>query len=292
MNVTAQSEVGELSQVILKGARDAYGDQKFASIQWRDLNYTACPDFGRAVTEYEAFVNSLGDVAIHWLPQNDATTLDSIYVRDASIVCDRGVILCNMGKPARATEPDAQSSSVFDAGIEVIGAIGGHGKLEGGDFFWLTPVTAVVGLGYRTNVEGIAQLETLLADGMDELITVPLPHWKGPADVFHLMSMISPVDTDLAVVYSPLLPVSFREELLRRGIDLVEVPDQEFASQACNVLALGPRRCLMLDGNPITKQRLEQAGADVMTYTGQEISIKGEGGPTCLTRPVTRVCCP
>ena len=216
MTATAQSDVGDLSQVILKHPRDAYGDQKNLRAQWTDLNYTACPDFGLAVTEYDAFICSLGDAGatIQWLPSNDETTLDSIYVRDASILCDRGVILCNMGKAARATEPEAQARSYTEAGIKVAGAIGGDGKLEGGDFFWLAPRTAVVGLGYRTNAEGIVQLEMLLGDCIDELITVPLPHWKGPGDVFHLMSIISPVDTNLAVVYSPLLPVVFREELL------------------------------------------------------------------------------
>jgi N-dimethylarginine dimethylaminohydrolase len=118
------------------------------------------------------------------------------------------------------------------------------------------------------------------------LIEVPLPHWNGPEDVFHLMSVLSPIDEDLALVYSRLLPVPFRDRLLDLGYQLVDVPDEEFESMGCNVLALSDRRCLMLEGNSETRRRLETAGAEVYEYSGFEISRKGEGGPTCLTRPI------
>jgi N-dimethylarginine dimethylaminohydrolase len=172
-------------------------------------------------------------------------------------------------------------------GVPIIGAIEPPGLLEGGDVVWFDAQTAAVGRGYRTNDAGIAQLRAFLGDGVD-VIVVPLPHYRGPADVFHLMSIISPVDADLAVVYSPLMPVPFREWLCRRGVRLVEVPDEEFESMGSNVLALAPRRCLMLDGNPVTRARLEAAGATVITYDGSEISVKGGGGPTCLTWPLLR----
>jgi N-dimethylarginine dimethylaminohydrolase len=129
----------------------------------------------------------------------------------------------------------------------------------------------------------------LLGDAIDELITVPLPHWRGPADVFHLMSIISPVDDDLAVVYSPLMPVAFREFLIARGTTLVDVPDEEFDTMGANVLALAPRTCVMLNQNPLTRERLEKNGATVIAYEGSDISLKGGGGPTCLTRPLKRV---
>ena len=118
---------------------------------------------------------------------------------------------------------------------------------------------------------------------------VPLPHFHGRGECLHLMSLISPVDADLAVVYSPLMTVPFRNWLIDRDIALVEVPDEEFApTMGCNVLALGPRKCLVIDGNPVTRARLEAAGCEVIAYPGAEISIKGFGGPTCLTRPIVR----
>jgi len=160
--------------------------------------------------------------------------------------------------------------------------------MEGGDVAWINERNVAVGLGYRTNAEGIRQLRSLLGSEVDRVVPVPLPHWHGPGDVFHLMSMFSPVDRDLAVVYSRLLPVPFRQLLLKHGCELVEVPDEEFESMGCNVLAVGPRRCVALEGNPITRPRLEAAGAEVHTYRGREISTKGGGGPTCLTRPLVR----
>jgi N-dimethylarginine dimethylaminohydrolase len=193
-----------------------------------------------------------------------------------------------MGKVARQNEPAAQVATFRKLRIPIHGAIAGAGRLEGGDLLWLDERTAAVGHGYRTNDEGIRQLRKLLNDCIDELIVVPLPHWRGPNDVFHLMSMISPIDHRLALVYSPLLPIPFREALLHHGFELIGVPDSEFETMGCNVLAIAPRVCVMLAGNPQTRQRLEHAGVTVVEYTGTEISAKGCGGPTCLTRPITR----
>jgi N-dimethylarginine dimethylaminohydrolase len=193
-----------------------------------------------------------------------------------------------MGKATRASEPAAQERAFESiASVRICGRIEAPGTLEGGDVVWFDAKTIVVGRGYRTNADGIRQLRALLGPGV-EVVEVPLPHWRGRDDVMHLMSLLSPVADDLGVVYSPLLPVPFREWLLARGMRLVEVPDSEFESMGTNVLALAPRRCLMLTGNPRTRAALEQAGCEVHEYEGDEISVKGAGGPTCLTRPLVR----
>jgi N-dimethylarginine dimethylaminohydrolase len=285
------SEVDRLARLVVKHPRDAFGGRARIHAEWRDLGYTAPPDFARAIEEYDSFLDLLGQsgAEILSLPAGQDVGLDSVYVRDASIVCNRGVILCAMGKPQRTGEPGAQAAAFAGWGIPVVGRIEPPGRLEGGDLVWLGPRSVAVGRGYRTNDDGIEQLRCLLGDAIDELIVVPLPHWRGQGDVFHLMSILSPVADDLAVVYSPLMPVPFRERLLARGLQLVEVPDEEFDSMGANVLALAPRHVLMLAGNPRTRARLEQAGVQVLEYLGQEISVKGGGGPTCLTRPVARV---
>jgi len=46
---------------------------------------------------------------------------------------------------------------------------------------------------------------------------------------------------------------------------------------------------IMLEGNLITQKKLESEGVEVKTYNGSEISLKGAGGPTCLTRPLLRL---
>jgi N-dimethylarginine dimethylaminohydrolase len=246
---------------------------------------------GRATAEYERFLEILrsAGATVHLLPRDDRTTLDSIYVRDASVLCGRGMILCSMGKPQRSGEPDAlrRAFAALDGVPPVIGSITPPGRLEGGDLVWLDSRTVLIGLGYRTNAEGIRQFRAIAGDTVDA-VAVPLPHWRGERDVMHLMSLISPVDRDLAVVYSPLLPVTFREWLLARGVRLLEVPDSELETMGANVLALAPRRCVALAGNPRTRAALERAGAEVVEYEGAEISVKGAGGPTCLTRPLAR----
>ena len=290
MIASALAETGRLERVVVKHARDAFVSDEACGRDWASLNYSAAPALARAIEEYEAFLAILrhAGAQVDFLPADDRTNLDSIYVRDASIVCAGGVILGRMGKRLRAGEPAAQKAAFRRMGVPVVGEITEPGCLEGGDVVWLDDRTIAVGHGYRTNEDGIVQLRSILADSIDDLIVVPLPHWRGPGDVLHLMSLISPVDGDLAVVYSPLLPVPFRQQLLERGYTLVEVPAEEFDTMGTNVLALGPRECVMIAGNPRTRAALERAGARVTEYAGDEISVKGAGGPTCLTRPLAR----
>ena len=152
--------------------------------------------------------------------------------------------------------------------------------------FFLDERTLLVGVGYRTNEDAVDQLRELLS-GTD-VLAFDLPHFRGPDECLHLMSFISPLDTDLAITYQPMMPVRLMRLMHERGVELVEVPDGEFPTMGPNVLALGPRVALALEGNPITKRRMEDAGVEVRTYRGNEISRKGDGGPTCLTRPLER----
>jgi N-dimethylarginine dimethylaminohydrolase len=290
MTILYQSDVGPIKSIVLKHPKDAFVSDEAINRQWQGLNYQNRPDLTRAVDEYERFVTLLKrfDIDLHFLPRDESAGLDSMYTRDAAIVCNKGIIICNMGKAERSAEPAAQEAVFHSLGIPIHGAINGDGRVEGGDVAWIDEKTIAIARGYRTNDEGIQQLKVLLGDCIEELMVVPLPHWRGPNDVFHLMSILSPIDTDLALVYSPLMPVPFRETLLSRGIRLVEVPDSEFETMGCNVLAVAPRKCIMLTGNPQTRLRLERAGVVVHEFKGQEICIKGGGGPTCLTRPIMR----
>ena len=290
MKVTCHSEYHPLKSVFLKPVVSAFlSDEELAS-QWQKLNYLSQPDYNVALTEYEQFKELLlaQTKEIQLFEEDHQTSIDSIYCRDASIATDFGMILCNMGKDARNHEPQSHSEGFIQNKMPILGSIVSPGTLEGGDVAWLDEKTLAVGRTYRTNQQGIDQLKQLLEPKGVEIITVNLPHYKGPNDVFHLMSILSPVDKNLAVVYSPLMPIRFRENLLSRGFEFVEVPDDEFESMGCNVLAVAPRKCLMVDGNPQTKARLEEKGCQVTTYKGEEISVKGGGGPTCLTRPIER----
>jgi N-dimethylarginine dimethylaminohydrolase len=285
----ALNEWGRIASLVVKHPREGFRDARRIAGEWRALNFTAAPDFDRACEEYDAFLAALadGDATVHRLPDASGAGLDSIYVRDASVLVPSGVVLARMGKSARLAEPDAQAETFAALDVPIAGRIEPPGQLEGGDVVWFDERTLAVGRGYRTNDAGIDQLRSLAGADVD-VIVVPLPHWRGPTDVFHLMSIVSPVDRDLAVVYPRLLPVPFRERLLDLGITFVDVPDEEFDSMGANVLAIAPRVCVMLDGNPVTRARLERAGARVVVYQGTEISLKGGGGPTCLTRPLAR----
>lgn len=291
MEIGNQSEIGKIEKILLKHPKDAFISQENINNQWSELGYRSGPVFNEALEEYENFVNlfrsEISDIM--FLPQNEKTGIDSVYVRDSSIVTPGGIVLCNMGKAVRRGEASAVEKYLKNAQVPILGSITGDSHIEGGDLIWLDKKTLAVGRGYRTNDEGIRQLTELTADFLDDVITVHLPHWEGPDDVFHLMSIISPIDTNLALVYSRLMPVMFRELLVERGMRLLDVPDSEFESMGCNVLAIAPRKCIMLEGNSRTKQMLEDEGVEVLTYKGNEISRKGAGGPTCLTRPLLRI---
>lgn len=289
MGIKGLNEYGRLKRVALRHAREAFGSQAVLSRQWRHLNYHAEPDFSAALAEYDDFARRLQNLgaAVTWLPAEPSLTPDAIYVRDATLLAPQGLIACAMGKAQRRREAAVNLEALRGNGLAVAGAVDGQGSVEGGDAVWLDEETFVIGHGYRTNAAGIAQVKALLGPGI-HVEVAQLPHYKGPGDVFHLMSVLSPLDRDLALVFSPLMPVPLRLFLLEHGLRLVEVPEEEFASMGCNVLALAPRHVLMLEGNPETTRRLEAAGCQVEFYVGRNISRLGEGGPTCLTRPLER----
>jgi N-dimethylarginine dimethylaminohydrolase len=261
---------------------------------WRAFGYLHAIDVERTEHEHAAFRQLLVEAGVEVIAEGpDAEgQLDAIFAYDSSLVTDQGAILLRPAKTLRQVETALAETTYRRIGVPVIGVIKEPGTVEGGDAFWLDERTLAVGRGYRTNGEGIRQLREMLA-GIDvELYAYDLPHWHGPDACLHLMSLISPVAADLAVVYLPLMPVRLVQTLGDRGWRLVETPDDEFETMGTNVLALAPGRCVMLDGNPVTRQRLEAAGCDVVTYHGGELSLNREGGPTCLTRAVWRSTAP
>jgi N-dimethylarginine dimethylaminohydrolase len=290
MKFTSHSEYHKLQSVMIKPVANAFVSEGLLAAQWRSLHFLAKPEFKASLKEYADFEAILKnrDIDVLHLPMDSGLSIDSIYCRDASIATDFGMIICNMGKPDRKMEPAAQRAYFEDNNILILGEISEPGTLEGGDVAWLDKNTLAVGHTYRTNASGIEQLKKLLEPRGVKIIVADLPHYKGPSDVFHLMSIFSPVAKDLAVVYSPLMPVAFRNELIKRGVELVEVPENEFDTMGCNVLAIEERTCIMLKGNPVTEQKLLEAGCEVFTYEGANISVMGGGGPTCLTRPLRR----
>lgn len=291
MKTSCHSEYGQLKRVLVKRPQQAFINPERINAQWKELNFLAAPDLKLAEAQFEQFESllTLRGATLEYLPQDDSVTLDSMYCRDAAIATDRGMILCSMGKPARKPEPMAERKALESAAIPILGVIELPGTLEGGDVAWLDEKNLAVGHTYRTNWEGIRQLKHWVEPMGVHVWVAEMPHYKGPADVFHLMSVFSPVDKNLAVVYSPLMPISFRKGLLEHGIEFVEVPDEEWESMGCNVLAIAPREVIIVKGNPVTRQRLEAAGCQVHEYEGSEISLKGGGGPTCLTRPIERL---
>lgn len=254
---------------------------------WREHGWRAAPDHPAAAAEHEVFCGLLEDAGAEVVvSRHDPGNPDAIYVYDPVLVGREGALLLRPGKEARRSEPHAIAATLEAAGVPIVSEVASPALVEGGDTVWLDDATLLVGIGYRTNAAALEALAEAFPGA--EVVAFDLPHWNGRGEVMHLMSFVSPLDRDLALVYPRIAPVRLLELLAGRGIAVVEVPDEEFASQGPNVLSLGPRRALALDGNPETRRRMERAGVDVVVYRGDEISRKGDGGPTCLTRPLLR----
>jgi dimethylargininase len=255
---------------------------------WKPYGWREEPDPARMEEEHEAFRALLGDAGVEVIVAATPHSLDpdAIYVYDPALVTDDGAVMLRPGKEGRRGEVEVMAADFVEAGLPIAGRLDAPAMVEGGDTLWLDERTLLVGRGYRTNDEGIRQLAEVLP-GVD-VVAFDLPHLRGAGEVLHLMSLLSPLDVDLAVAYPPLMPVRLMELLAERSVELVEVPDEEFETMGPNVLALGPRVALALEGNNETRRRMEKAGVDVRVYRGDEISRKGDGGPTCLTRPLLR----
>jgi dimethylargininase len=255
---------------------------------WREYGWRAEPDVGKLVEEHESFCNALaaGGAEVMLAETSLRTDPDAIYVFDPAIVSDSGAIVLRPGKEGRLVEMDAIAADFEHAGVPIAARLEAPASADGGDTIWLDESTLLAGRGYRTNDDGIHALRKALP-GVD-VLAFDLPHLHGAEVVLHLLSLLSPLDDDLVVAYQPLLPVRLVQLLQELEIRIVEVPDEEFETMGPNVLALAPRAGLALEGNVETRKRLERAGVDVSVYHGDEISRKGDGGPTCLTRPLLR----
>ena len=282
----AQSMTAPLREVLVKRPGPAFGrafdDPAHAFLHPVDLKV--------AQREHDAFVKilvGLGPTVHHLSAESDSP--DLVYQFDPLLVSDRGAIPLRPGKPNRQGEELLIEAWLNERGVPTVARIEAPGTIEGGDTFWLRPDLLCIGRTLRTNSEGARQLDAIV---QGDVRIFDVPYWRGPEELIHLLSVISPVADDLAVVYLPLLPVGLWELLGELGIQIISVPDEEFPTLGCNVLAVEPGVVILAEGNPRTAAALAAAGCEVSTYAATEIGVNGSGGPTCLTRPIRRETAP
>jgi N-dimethylarginine dimethylaminohydrolase len=278
----AQSMTAPLREVLVKAPGPAFG----RAFEDPAAGFLHPVDLPAARREHAALVELLErlGVTVHELG-TETDDPDLVYVFDPLLVADGGAIPLRPGKPGRVGECAVLEAWTDAHGIPTLGRVEAPGTVEGGDTCWLRPDLLVIGRSLRTNDAGARQLAAIV--GGDVRI-VDLPYWRGPAELVHLLSVISPVADDLAVVFLPLVPVGLYELLRDLGIRLVEVPEEELPTLGCNVLAVRPGVAVVAEGNPVTRRRLEAAGAEVHALDLREVGENGTGGVTCLTRPLLR----
>jgi dimethylargininase len=258
--------------------------------EWQSFGYSRPIRQGETAREHRDFVELLSANGVNVIAAGPDPVghLDAIFSYDPSLMTDHGAILLRPGKELRRDEPGLHRATYEELGIPIIGEIEAPGTVEGGDTLWLDEQTLAVGRGYRSNGEGIRQLAAILLPLGVQVLPYDLPHWNGAGECLHLMSMISPVADHVAVVHTRMMAVALVERLHESGWTLLEIPESEFETMGCNVLALGGGRCVIANRNPETRALLEQAGLTVLEYHGDHISHNRQGGPTCLTRPILR----
>jgi dimethylargininase len=247
------------------------------------------PDPALLEAQHEAFCELLAGLG----PQVEVADalegqVDAVYMHDPLLVTARGGIPLRMRKPARRREPGHAREELERLGVPVIGELPDGAYADGGDRFWLDDETMAIGLGYRTNLAGVEAVRALVAPEGVAVEAYDMPHDQGPGSVLHLQSFLSAVTADLCVVYEPLAPVRLLQDLRARGFDWIAISHDDYLAMGCNVLAIRPGVVVMVDGVPAVRRALEARGVEVHVYDGSELSLKGDGGPTCLTAPLLR----
>jgi len=278
--------VAPLRRALVKRPGAAFG----RAFQDPALGFLHPVDLPRAQREHKALVSLLTSLGVQVETLDvESGSADDIYTFDPLLVADQGAIALRSGRASRRAETPLLNGWTTDHGIPTLGTIEAPGTVDGGDTFWLRPDLLCIGRGLRTNDTGARQLASLATAAGGAARIFDLPYWHGPGELLHLLSVISPVADDLAVVYEPLLPAGLWELLGDLRIRLIAVPEEEFGTLGCNILAVRPGVVVVADGNPQTRRALEAAGCEVHAFQATEIGLNGGGGPTCLTRPILRV---
>jgi len=276
--------VGSLQRVLVCSPRSAGWNRPQNLATWRDLGFHHAPDFAKAQAQHQTLCRELQTASAELieLPSDNDLSLDAVYAHDPSLATDFGLILMRPGKPNRVAEARLHGSSCEALNIPTLGTITMPSTTEAGDILWLDSKTLLIGHGYRTNAAGIEQMRALLAPKGIQILSAPLPYGPGPSACLHLMSLISLLDEQTALVDLPWLAVETVELLKSRGFKFIQIDETERDTLACNVLALGGKRLLAIEENRKTNDRLRHAGFHVRTFPGSELCINGSGGPTRL----------
>lgn len=208
-----------------------------------------------------------------------------MYVRDLFFNTKEGAVVARMGSVVRAGEEKYAALALARLAVPIGRTIGGSGLFEGADALWLNGKTVLCGLGRRTNVAGLQQLEDFLA--LQGVRCLPI---KLPEGVQHLLGILQIVDKDLALIRVKKAPRALMTLLSRQGIRLVEVPEsaEVIERQGMNVVTVAPRTIVMPSGCPKLRRLYGSSGIEIAGEAEITELCKGAGGLACATGIVSR----
>lgn len=222
-------------------------------------------DVARAVQQWQAYVDTLRGLGwtIVDVPSADDCP-DSVFVEDAVVMFGGLAVITRPGDPSRRPETAAVEPVVASLGC-TIGRIDGPGTLDGGDVLKVGS-TVYVGLGDRTNADGIEQLRRLVSPRGYTVVAVPL------TKALHLKSAVTALPDGTIIGWAPVVddPGVFPT--------FVSVPEEAGA----HVVVIDERRLLMSAGAPATEALLRARGYEPVVVDIDEF-VKLEGCVTCLS---------
>ena len=286
----AQDMVSSLKKVLMKKP-----ENYMSKVDLKKWNYES-PLNQKILEEnycefYEIIKNSGTEIIDLNIENKNEELCDSIFTHDPSLVTNDGAVILNMGKTLRKKETEEHEKFYQSINIPIIGKIINEGTVEGGDCLWIKNNTLLVGESFRTNRSGIIQLIKILNYYDINVIPIKLPKQKDPNSCFHLMSLVSMLDHDLAIGCLSLFSFDLIKIFNDNNIKLIDIPEDEYFKSktlAVNILTLSPRELVLIKGYPKTIELLLNEGNNIKLFNGNELCIKAEGGPTCLTRPLLR----
>jgi dimethylargininase len=225
----------------------------------------ASVDAGRAAEQWEHYVGALRD---HGWRIEEAPAAnehpDGVFVEDAAVVLRGVAVLTRPGAPQRRGEVESMARTLGRLGLEPR-RITDPGELDGGDVMSAGD-TVYVGVGGRTNAEGVRQLGEALGPAGMTTMSVPLSR------VLHLKSAATVLPGGTVIGYPDALddPAVFPRFLA--------APEEPGA----HVVRLGGNAVLMATGAPRTEALLRRQGLRPVTVDIGEFE-KLEGCVTCLS---------
>jgi N-dimethylarginine dimethylaminohydrolase len=288
INVNVNSEIGTLKKVIMcyanpyKISFEEIRTALLPSVWFQFLNNKFASYNYKIVEQQQlAFIQLLASHNVEvLLADNISSSSCQHYTRDIGFAIDDVFVISKMGTPIRHKEKKAIVK--YTSQFSKVGSIT-KGRIEGGDVL-VDGNRLIIGLGEATNMEGIKNLQTILASyGIHkEIVPIHFSH-RG---IIHLDTKFNIVGKNTAL----FTPTSFTKESLiwfENNFELIASTKQETSQILINTFSISPTKVVMKKGSERLGALIAKKGIEPLYVNYDEVT-KLPGSLRCTTCPVER----